>query len=234
MKNIIKFHAPRNVVDAFPHPFPAGKVLPDWFKDLPPALSSHPRSSSVKRCIPFLEALSQGYIIPFHCDVFVRANNGELDFEFAEKEVSKGMDDHSYDQVFGHPLKDTQYGSLPLKWLNLWTIETPKEYSCLFTAPLNRPDKRFKIIDGIVDTDSYYNPIHFPFVWTGGDGEFLITKGTPLIQVIPFKRISTKHEIGILDQRKKDKTQNKLVTLFNSGYRRLHWHKLRGDKNESS
>ena len=30
------------------------------------------------------------------------------------------------------------------------------------------------------------------------------------------------------------KTQNKLVTLFNSGYRRLHWHKLRGDKNESS
>ena len=233
MKNKIKFHALQSVVDAFPHPHPAGKVLPDWFKDLPPALDAHPRSSSVKRCIPFLEALSQGYIIPFHCDVYIRASNGEINFEFSEKDISPGMDDHSYAQVSGHPLSDTPYGTVPLKWHNLWTIETPKGYSCLFTAPLNRADHRFKIIDGVVDTDTYYNQIHFPFIWIGGDGEFLIRKGTPMVQVIPFKRDPLKHEIGLLDKRKKDKVQNKLMTFFNNGYRRLHWHKLTGNKNES-
>ena len=47
--------------------------------------------------------MSQGYIIPFFCDVWVVAENNNLRFEFAEKELTKGMSDHSYDQVMGHP-----------------------------------------------------------------------------------------------------------------------------------
>ena len=226
MANKIKFHATQEIVDAFPHPYPSGKVMPDWFKSLPAALSDHPRSSSVKRCLPFIDAMSQGYIIPFHCDVWVVAENNNLRFEFAEKELTKGMSDHSYDQVMGHPMKDEPFGNVPLKWHNPWVIETPKNYSCLFTSPLNRMEKRFKVLDGVVDTDTYYNHVHFPLIWTGGEGKFLITRGTPLIQVIPFKRETLGLEVSVLNKKKQNKVQNSLITYFSNGYRKLFWHKM--------
>ncbi|BAQ90141.1 putative Deoxyuridine 5'-triphosphate nucleotidohydrolase [uncultured Mediterranean phage uvMED] len=233
MANKIKFHAIQEVLDAYPHPFPSSKSLPDWFKELPPALDRHPRSSSVKRCIPFLEACNEGYIIPFYCDVFVKAENDKINFEFAEKDLCDGMSSHYLGQLEGHPLQDADFGTIPLKFHNPWVIETPKGYSCLFMSPLNRMEKRFKLFDGVVDTDTYYNSVNFPFIWTGGDGEFLIEKGTPLAQVIPFKRETLKAEFGLVDKRKSTQVRSKLLTLFNNSYRRLFWHKME-HKNEKS
>ena len=41
---------------------------------------------------------------------------------------------------------------------------------------------------GIVDTDEYPSLIHFPFFATAPDGFYTLEKGTPLVQVIPFRR----------------------------------------------
>jgi hypothetical protein len=54
--------------------------------------------------------------------------------------------------------------------------------------PLNRPNGIFEVLAGVVDTDTYRAPIHFPFFATGKDGLYTIEKGSPLVQVIPFKR----------------------------------------------
>ena len=43
----------------------------------------------------------------------------------------------------------------------------------------------------MVDTDQYLSPIHFPFFATAEDGLYVIEKGTPLVQVIPFRRDDT-------------------------------------------
>jgi hypothetical protein len=142
------------------------------------------------------------------------------------------MSPHNIDQVEGYPLQDMPFGTIPLKFHNPWVIQTPKGYSCYFMSPLNRMEKRFKLFDGVVDTDTYYNNINFPFVWTGGDGEFLIPKGTPLAQVIPFKREIFKSEVSLIDDRKRKKHNFQLNTLFTNKYRRLFWHKME-HKNES-
>lgn len=230
MANKIKFHASQEVLDAYPHPFPSRKALPEWFKKLPPSVEHHPRGSSVKKCIPFLEACSEGFIIPFFCDVWVNARDDNIKFEFAEKKLSDGMSSHQIQQVEGHPFEDMPFGTIPMKFHNPWVIETPKGYSCYFMSPLNRLEKRFKLFDGIVDTDNYYSHVNLPFLWTGGDGDFLIKKGTPLVQVIPFKRQTFKSEVAVLDQRRENKVRNKLLTFFNSGYRRLYWHKMEKEK----
>lgn len=47
-----------------------------------------------------------------------------------------------------------------------------------------------EIVAGIVDTDTYHAPIHFPFFAIGEDGLHVIEKGSPLAQVIPFRRDS--------------------------------------------
>ena len=46
----------------------------------------------------------------------------------------------------------------------------------------------FTILEGIVDTDKYWNPVFFPFVMKDKTWEGRIPKGTPMCQVIPFKR----------------------------------------------
>jgi hypothetical protein len=45
-----------------------------------------------------------------------------------------------------------------------------------------------EILSGLVDTDSYRSPVNFPFVAIAPDGVYTIKKGTPLVQVIPFRR----------------------------------------------
>jgi len=230
MAQKVKFHASQEILDAYPHPYPSVKNLPKWFRNLPPSIDSHPANGSVKRCIPFLEACNQGYIIPFFCDVLVRADDEKIDFEFSEKDLCSGMSPHSQDQIEGHPFSDYKYGKVPLKWHNPWVIETPTGYSCYFVSPFNRMENRFKLFDGVVDTDNYYNNINFPFLWTVGKGEYLIQKGTPMVQVIPFKRDTFQNEVSLIEERKRNETENKLRTFFNNKYRRLFWHKMEKSK----
>ena len=90
------------------------------------------------------------------------------------------------------------------KLLNPWHIQTPPGYSCLFLPPLNRENKYFSIIPGIVDTDEYQSIINFPIILKQVNDEPIdvtIWKGTPYVQVIPFKREKWKAEIKKLSER---------------------------------
>jgi hypothetical protein len=49
-------------------------------------------------------------------------------------------------------------------------------------------ESEFSILPGIVDTDSYFAPVNFPFYLHDWGYEGTIPAGTPLAQVIPFKR----------------------------------------------
>lgn len=225
----IKFHASRRALDAFPPPVAANKILPKYFSQLKPQINSHPKSGTVKRCVPFLEATSMGYIIPMWADCYVRASNGELNIEFPENmPMETSLSPHGLQQVEDHPLSKKPYGDIPLKWHNPWCIETPKGWSVLFTSPLNHLETRFKILDGVVDTDTYYNHVNFPFFWTGGDGEFFIPSGTPLVHVIPFKRQNLKHVVGLQDDERISSVSAKIGTVMRNGYRTMFWHKMRG------
>jgi hypothetical protein len=76
----------------------------------------------------------------------------------------------------------------PCKFHDHWTIRTARGRSCLFLPPLNRPNPLFHCVAGIVDTDRCASPVHLPFFATGPDGVHVIERGTPLVQVIPFRR----------------------------------------------
>jgi hypothetical protein len=62
-------------------PVPAREVMPDWFKRLPAVDKSRVSTSdnglTVKRCMPFLDALMAGWILPLPATVRIEiANNG--------------------------------------------------------------------------------------------------------------------------------------------------------------
>jgi Family of unknown function (DUF6065) len=178
-------------------PVPAKRVLPEWFKSIPAVDKSHLTASdnglTVKRCMPFLDAMTTGWILPLAADVRMEIKDGgttvNCGWEFDKVLVSN----HNPHQVAGNPLAPRP----PCKFHNYWTIVTPKGWSCLFVPPLNRPNPVFQVLSGIVDTDTYNTLIHFPFQAIGADGVHVLKKGTPLVQVIPFKRETTMIEAEI-------------------------------------
>jgi hypothetical protein len=149
--------------------------------------------------------------------------------------MSSSVEQHEYAQFPGHPLAEKPYGKLFMKFANPWVVETAPGYSCLFTSPLNHLEPRIKILDGIVDTDTYHANVNFPFLWTGGDGEFFIPRGTPLVQVIPYKRETFTLEIGATDTDRRSNVDARLGTYLKEGYRKEFWSKaktLDGDYEE--
>jgi hypothetical protein len=114
-----------------------------------------------------------------------------------------------------------------MKFINPWVVETAPGYSCLFTSPLNHLETRFKLLDGVVETDTYYNSVNFPFVWTGGDGDFFIPKGTPLVQVIPYRRETFSLEVGVTDADRRTNIKARLGTHMKDSYRKEFWSKAK-------
>lgn len=225
-------------------PTPIKLNIPEWFKKLDHDLHNR----TIKGCIPFLETLTSGYLLKTPQDLFINHNifNKEkgiwdTEFRFADSmppelmsaenlnlnHTAKITNLHPKHQLEGSPFIDKNKNQPFYKWFNPWTIITPPGYSCLFVPPLNNTDDRFSIIPGIVDTDTFTNPINFPFVINGDKYENLntvIKKGTPYVQIIPFKRDSWKMKIETLN--KIDGKQPHFINLrFVHNYKNKYWSK---------
>jgi MinD superfamily P-loop ATPase len=93
---------------------------------------------------------------------------------------------------------------------------------------MNNTDDRFSIIPGIVDTDTFDAEINFPIIINGDKYPILettIERGTPYVQVIPFKRDSWKMKIerkSAHDQKKSRFIQN--IHILNN-YKNIWWNK---------
>ena len=179
-------------------PVPAKSYLPDWFRRLPAVddavVSKTDTGLTIKRCMPFLDAMAPGWILPLAATVRLDIRDGgtrvEAGWDFDKVMVSN----HGLHQVRGNPWGNRP----PRKFHNYWTIVTPPGWSCLFVDPLNRPNGVFQVLAGVVDTDTYRSLVHFPFFATGPDGLHVVEKGSPLVQIIPFRRdtIDLAAEIG--------------------------------------
>jgi hypothetical protein len=169
-------------------PVPAKTVLPPWFRHLPgidkSQLSATNNGLTVKRCPPFVDAMSAGWIIPLVASVRLEISDGgrtvTAGWQFDRELVSN----HASFQVAGSPYDPRP----PMKFHNYWTIRTANGWSCLFLPPLNRPNGVVEVVGGLVDTDTYTAPVNFPFFAIAPDGVYTLEKGTPLVQVIPVRR----------------------------------------------
>ena len=210
-------------------PEPAYKFIPEWYKEVQSYTGGEKKpdgaagtTSTIKKCMPVFDAISLGYIITSPADVWVSIKeDGTQFFEWSALDL---ISFHPIEQAPNHPeLKPHAYP----KWVNHWGIRTPKGYSTLFVQPMHR-ESVFTILPGIVDTDEYYAPVNFPFVIDDPEFQGLIPKGTPIAQIIPFKRDTWEIKIGEeQDLRLTIKNIQKLQTTFFDRYKNM----FRQDKN---
>ena len=135
---------------------------------------------------------------------------------------------HGRQQLKGSPYIEKNMNQPFHKIINPWIIKTPPGYSCLFLPPMHNTDDRFSIIPGIVDTDTFKLEINFPIVINGDKYKSLkttIERGTPFVQVIPFKRQSWKMKIepSNVKQRELDGFFYRMKLIHN--YKNLFWSK---------
>jgi hypothetical protein len=197
MSKIINFRAKNKAeFDIQLKPYPAIKQLPKWFVNAEPYanIPGYPQdgklhfrdrnaNTTFKKCVPLLDSLSAGYIIPLWTDVMVEQDNGFPEIYWKNKA--------NVFELHGPPSREveppTGYDQVVYKYLNTWIPQTPKGYSCLITSPFGYGNLPFKAVSAVLDSDSSTLELVFP-IWVKTGFEGIVEKGTPMVQIIPFKR----------------------------------------------
>ena len=226
-------------------PRPIKYFLPEWYKKIEEHNVLKP---NIKGCMPFLDGISAGYVIPLPVTVKIDFNkyNDELKkndifckFSFNDSRAPKDycnklnvnfghVEAHGIAQVGGeNSFVSAKNKNLPiLKILNPWTIKTPPGYSCLFQAPILNENDYFHAISAIVDTDTFVDKVNFPVIINGDKYDKfdkVFESGLPFVQVIPFKRETWKHSIG---EHKEDWTWlNTYYTRILNRYKSFSWNR---------
>jgi hypothetical protein len=177
-------------------PVPGVSNVPEWYRSLARFHMSNDDITlgvnnnigtdgamvATKMCMPFFDALTGGYHYVLEDDLYVDLDpngmpilswGGEVMLVDKRPTIELPLPDNC------HPI---HYG-----WRMNWYYETPPGYSVLITHPMNRFDLPFYTMSGIVESDIWGLPVFTAF-FLKRNFIGVIPKGTPLFQIIPFKR----------------------------------------------
>ena len=178
-------------------PAPAKKEVPDWYLDLSryhngTELKVDDEGNAnlgVKACTPFYDALTSGYIVKLHCDILIDSKDESVKWTSEVSPVTPRASG-----LFNGIPNVPGYGSFRVAWILFYPFLLPEGYSALVTQPLNRFDLPTFTSSGVIDADISNGRGAIPFaIKEGFTG--IIPAGTPIMQIIPFKRNDWEMEV---------------------------------------
>jgi hypothetical protein len=189
-----------------PKPFPASQAIPQWWKDATPYIKSPKNpdgkkviienlqsNASFKKCTPMLDMLSSGYVVPLWTDVQISNIDG---YPMATWRTDRPVLELHDGQEVEIP---DGYQQSQFKFLNQWIPKLPKGFSALIIPCPGYPNNAFRPISGIIDYDKTTHALYPPMYLKEGF-EGIIEKGTPMFQIIPFKRNNWKSKFSFLEE----------------------------------
>jgi len=226
-KNITFVAQTDHVWNVRQRPYPAAKGIPQWWKDIPAYADNFNKlvldpapNVTVKRCVPTLDVFGLGYLVPLWADLVVDQHERLPRIKWTTFESVAEV--WSNAQVDNFQFSD-DCSRVAFKYLHGWTIKTPPGWSCLFIHPIAYPNMPFKSITGIVDTDIFDGEINVPFSIKNGF-EGIIEAGTPMFQVIPFKREKWESNFDIKGPNEHRFDLEKLLTKAGRAYHSITKH----------
>lgn len=176
-----------NSGDEIISPTPTKNSIPDWYRESEFTYQEDPDSSptsGLKTCVPFLDTLLTGYYIRLQNDLVVENSSGQKVITWRGsiplvKERSR--------QSGSRIPRPAGYADNHLVWNGMWGVKVPRGYSALLCHPINRLELPFTTMAGVIDADRMHAWGNLPF-FLRADFTGVIPRGTPIIQVIPFKR----------------------------------------------
>jgi hypothetical protein len=203
---------------------------PEWYKKMPSfsdgqkKISFYPdgeKNVTIKHCMPFLDSLNTGYAITLMQDVLV--GNTTNDFNIVWQSSPIPLEIRSESAAPGFPVP-SGHSPVHYAWKFYGNVKLPKGYSMMITHPLNRFDLPFTTLSAVVDADEIFYSGNMPFFLKDGF-EGIIPIGTPIAQMIPFKREEWKMELddSVAVGGIKRKRESGYRMLDN--YKNYFWHK---------
>lgn len=216
-------------------PTPASKGRPSWWRQIQPY---HPDlknnkytdadSGTIKTCPAITDIQDFGYMLYLPFDIYVDATNKdslicEIPPEIVKDNgVSHYLSHHYHYQIDGFKIGE-EFHPQHIKINPIFGVSTPKGYSVWLTHPVNRTDLPFRAMDSLVDTDNYtafWTVILF--VKMGFKG--VIEAGTPMLQVMPFKRDNVWYsKIVPKNENKWNKNYQAIKIKFYRTYKKFFW-----------
>lgn len=211
-------------------PVPTIKSLPEWYKKFPKYIENKTEEdithSTVKNCIPFFDAMSSGYVLTTPCDIEFYIEENIPKFKIYEEDHMRFIESRPPMEHFFHPI---ECHSEHFHWEPRWAVSLPAGYSALYTTPLNRYDLPFITTSGIIDNDVVDVNGLIPFFLKKGFEKVFLPKGTPFVQIIPFKRDNwSSSSIMLSDEDielKVDFALKKYRSVKAGGYKEVDWHR---------
>lgn len=178
-------------------PVLAKSVMPEWWKTAKVEMAVGSEVVQTIRACPAMDDWTKsGYYILANRDIHVssgdkRLENGNRKFFTINDEGNYASPSHPAEQMLNlfQEVGD-KYPKDAFKMRNPWNLQTPPGYSVLFLDPFLFTGRAFCVWQGIVDSDRFKNNqdnaqiIFYPKT----DNSFTIKAGTPLVQMLPFKR----------------------------------------------
>lgn len=233
MSQKIKFNPVNDTAEAVvPSPRPASDYLPDWYKKMTPFFTKTPEFNidngrpnvTFKKCMPFFDSFTMGYIQETWSDIYIEKKDGETFFYYASG--PRVLSERILRPEDPFPRLD---GYLPQHhtWHPPWFPELPIGYSCIITHPFNHFNLPFFTFTGVVDADGFTHSeqgSNIPFVLKE-NFQGLIKKGTPMYQIIPFKRESWTSENNKYDEKRQLTVTQRIQQFMWGGYKKMYWNK---------
>ena len=228
-KNIFKYSP---ITDGIQDLSTAKAHIPQWFKDIKPyGLSNLEWDSTgrikknAKSCIPFLDTFTSGYTVELWCDVYINMSGTEREMRWGAGAGVMNPPVHvreAKDHLIPTP---TGYDDIShFVWILPYAFKTPPGYSSYMTHPINRYDLPFLTLTGIVDTDKIMHGGNVPF-FLKKDFVGVLKKGTPIIQILPFKRDNwvSEKDSSLKDEDREERSKSNHV--FFGYYKDNKWSK---------
>jgi len=223
-EKLITFESTNNDAwDVVEVPKSATKSIPSWYKrlravNLPRKMFNGRLDLTVKACVPFRDAMTAGYIYKTWTDIYITEVGDEIEWVYAcqpnpfivatRKSIPTPIGCHENE----------------FAWQMYYAPITPKGYSCLIQQPLNDTESPFVTTAGVIDTDTglFAGTGSIPFfIKKGFTG--LIPAGTPILQIIPFKREIWKSERIKLNEKTNLFRMHKIFSKLIGGYSQKYW-----------
>ena len=197
---------------------PAKSYIPSWYRKA----EQQGNILTFKHCMPFLDAMTSGYIIELSQDVRVEQNEAGILMSWGNNPEPVVFNNTNSNKDISVPkgYDDT----INAAWLSTYNFKTPEGYSMLVTHPFNHYELPFLTTSGIIDTDKGIHSGKIPFfILKGFEG--VIPKGTPIVQYLPFKRDNwkTEEDESLKELGKKSSWEQRNV--FAGWYKKNRWSK---------
>jgi hypothetical protein len=236
MKKIEFIPADEQVEKYVTPPLPSKKYIPKWYKDSLMYYNSNKIeiemkdkkpvvNKTMKHCIPIIDAMTSGYIQESWTDIYIEQKDYEIRYFWAADPEIMGSRNQIAKQKIPTPIgcSETMFD-----WKLKWVPKTPLGYSCLFVHPMYHYDLPFITIPGIIDSDKFNRPGTAPSFFIKKDFIGIIPKGTPMYQILLFKKENWKSQNVEFNKYKKmlEEQNFKIHSKFHSTYKKIFWNRV--------